>query len=123
MLFLKYLLFLVCLIEFCYGKLIRYRIYFKKLIYIKIDIGEDPIFISRNDWNAKAPKKEDKMRHIPPEYVVIHHSATPNCNNLDECKSAVKSIQNFHMNDMKFYDIGYNFLVIYFLFILTLKCL
>lgn len=48
---------------------------------------------------------------IPPEYVVIHHSAGPTCNNTNQCKSVVKGIQKFHMEQQKWLDIGYNFLV------------
>lgn len=51
------------------------------------------------------------MNAIPPHYVVIHHSATKSCNNTKACKKLIKSIQNYHMDDHGWADIGYNFLV------------
>ncbi|CAG9859852.1 unnamed protein product [Phyllotreta striolata] len=74
-------------------------------------------------WPAKCPEIVPKQRWdgraaltvnytiIPVEYVIVHHTVTNECITTNGCSSVVKSIQNFHMDELDFHDIGYNFLV------------
>lgn len=68
--------------------------------------------ISRADWGAKRPTSPTRQLAInPPPYVVIHHSGSDGCTTQAICQARVRSFQNYHMNQKKWNDIGYNFLV------------
>ncbi|XP_017775383.1 PREDICTED: peptidoglycan-recognition protein 2-like [Nicrophorus vespilloides] len=69
-----------------------------------------PKIVKRNQWGAKAPQEVDYVI-IPVEYVVIHHTVTDTCSSEVSCSNILSNIQNFHMNDLKFHDIGYNFAI------------
>ncbi|XP_028275234.1 peptidoglycan recognition protein 5 [Parambassis ranga] len=66
--------------------------------------------VSRQQWGAAAPRQKQTLKG-PAQRVIIHHTATPSCKGLAECKSHIVSIQRGHMNERNFDDIGYNFLV------------
>ncbi|KAJ3623066.1 hypothetical protein MTP99_019323 [Tenebrio molitor] len=70
-----------------------------------------PTIISRSEWGARAPKSVKNLSQNPPPFVVVHHSDTPPCSTLSSCKSRVKNIQNYHMDNRGWQDIGYNFLI------------
>ncbi|KAI8442188.1 hypothetical protein MSG28_005786 [Choristoneura fumiferana] len=66
-------------------------------------------YTSRSEWDAR-PATEVLPLPTPVPYVVIHHSATPAaCYNKQECKAAMKSMQDFHMDGRHWWDIGYRF--------------
>ncbi|KAL4711796.1 hypothetical protein ACJJTC_005965 [Scirpophaga incertulas] len=66
-------------------------------------------FVDRAGWNARTPSKKNPLT-TPVPYVVIHHSYTPPaCRTGCECKEAMRQMQNFHMDDRGWWDIGYNF--------------
>ncbi|KAI8442179.1 hypothetical protein MSG28_005786 [Choristoneura fumiferana] len=68
-------------------------------------------YTSRSEWDAR-PATEVLPLPTPVPYVVIHHSATPAaCYNKQECKAAMKSMQDFHMDGRHWWDIGYSFAV------------
>ncbi|CAG9791479.1 unnamed protein product [Diatraea saccharalis] len=68
-------------------------------------------FVTRSQWNARAPKQMLPLT-TPVPYVVIHHSYTPGaCATRPECIKAMQSMQNFHMDDRDWWDIGYNYAV------------
>jgi len=69
-----------------------------------------PPIISRAQWGARAPTSSSSISKPVPK-VFIHHTETPGCTTLAQCKARVKSIQNYHMDSNKWSDIGYNFLV------------
>ncbi|CAG9838203.1 unnamed protein product [Diabrotica balteata] len=75
------------------------------------------------DWPAICPEIISKARWggrtaiaveyaiMPVKYVIIHHTVTPQCTTEESCSKIMQSIQNFHMENLEFHDIGYNFLV------------
>ncbi|XP_013143081.1 PREDICTED: peptidoglycan-recognition protein LB-like [Papilio polytes] len=68
-------------------------------------------FVTRYQWGARIPKEKTTL-HTPVPYVVIHHSYKPAaCYDAVQCKKAMQSMQNFHMDDREWWDIGYNFAV------------
>lgn len=67
--------------------------------------------LSRSDWGALDPSGVTTPLPTPVNYVIIHHTATENCTNQDQCIKNLQYIQKFHMESRDFYDIGYNFLV------------
>ncbi|CAH0549100.1 unnamed protein product [Brassicogethes aeneus] len=70
-----------------------------------------PNIVSRSQWGARSALSQRYLKFNPPPYIVIHHSAGPECRTDSTCKSTVKSIQDYHISSKGFKDIGYNFLV------------
>jgi peptidoglycan hydrolase-like protein with peptidoglycan-binding domain len=70
--------------------------------------------ISAKEWGAKPPK--EWFEQTRPQYVIIHHTATPNPPNdvskgtLTGAKDFAKSIQKAHMDGFGWSDSGHNFL-------------
>ncbi|XP_056633106.1 peptidoglycan-recognition protein SC2-like [Diorhabda sublineata] len=88
--------------------------YFRPILFIFLLYqvsAKCPDIISRSGWNASPPGDVTFLRENPPSYIVVHHSATKSCNSKQDCIPLVKSIQNSHINDKKWSDIGYNFLI------------
>ncbi|XP_041972286.1 peptidoglycan-recognition protein LF-like [Aricia agestis] len=66
-------------------------------------------FVSRAGWQARTPTKRAPLS-VPVEYVVLHHSYTPAaCSDRAGCARAMRSMQDFHMDDRGWCDVGYNF--------------
>lgn len=64
-------------------------------------------FIPRYDWLARNPKQTAKLS-TPVAYVVIHHTYIPAaCYNKEECSAAMRKMQNMHMDDRGWCDVGY----------------
>ena len=53
---------------------------------------------SRDEWNARDPRDFTIMA-TPVTYIFIHHTVTPQCYTVDECKAAVRLVQDIHMDD------------------------
>ncbi|KAJ8032505.1 Peptidoglycan recognition protein [Holothuria leucospilota] len=49
----------------------------------------------------------------PVDHFVVHHSGVVHhsCDDVSSCSRVVRGIQNHHMNNNKWWDIGYNFLI------------
>ncbi|KAJ8967685.1 hypothetical protein NQ317_015430 [Molorchus minor] len=69
-----------------------------------------PDIIQRSQWEGRTPVAVD-YAIVPVNYVVVHHTVTPECNSKSSCSEIMRSIQNFHMDNLEFHDIGYNFIV------------
>ncbi|XP_030830590.1 peptidoglycan-recognition protein SC2-like [Strongylocentrotus purpuratus] len=69
-----------------------------------------PRIISRSEWGARSPTSTTNLNTNLP-YAVVHHTATSSCTTEFSCKSRVRAIQNYHMNNKGWSDIGYNFLI------------
>lgn len=68
-------------------------------------------FVTRSQWNAREAKN-NTILSTPVPYVVIHHSFIPSaCYTYSECCRAMKSMQDFHVDDRGWWDVGYNFAV------------
>ncbi|KAL0867747.1 hypothetical protein ABMA27_008468 [Loxostege sticticalis] len=68
-------------------------------------------FVTRSEWQARKPRLTLPLA-TPVPYVVIHHSYTPPaCKNGEQCKKAMRIMQDMHMDDRGWWDIGYNFAV------------
>lgn len=70
--------------------------------------------ISAKEWGAKPPKQWSEITR--PQYIVVHHTATPNSPNdvskgtIAGAKNFAKSIQTAHMDGFGWVDSGHNFL-------------
>ncbi|XP_059609449.1 peptidoglycan recognition protein-like isoform X2 [Phlebotomus argentipes] len=69
-----------------------------------------PEIVTRKRWQAREPLHVF-YTILPLEFVIVHHTVTNTCNAQRKCVPIVQSIQNYHMDDLKFDDIGYNFLI------------
>lgn len=65
-----------------------------------------PEIISRSRWNGRTPFAVD-YSIVPTKNVIIHHTVTTECNSVTECSRMIREIQNFHMDNLEFHDIGY----------------
>lgn len=43
----------------------------------------------------------------PVPFAVMHHTVTEECTDKAGCSGIARGIQNFHIDDWDFYDIGY----------------
>lgn len=68
--------------------------------------------IPRQEWFGRAPNYTRTLAsELPINRTIIAHTVTESCSNLETCSLRVREIQNFHMNNYKWGDIGYNFLI------------
>jgi len=81
----------------------------KSLIPIVGDVPK-PTVVSREEWGAQ-PSKYTYSNHPYIDKLTLHHAACCSANNLEEGKSQVLWIQDFHQNGRGWNDIGYHFLV------------
>ncbi len=73
--------------------------------------------ITTKEWNAKSPiSGESPFPITVPNYIVIHHTDTPNSSEsyskytLDGAKQLARNIQHGHMKNNGWLDSGHNFL-------------
>ncbi|XP_037953973.1 peptidoglycan-recognition protein LB-like [Teleopsis dalmanni] len=67
--------------------------------------------IKRSEWEAREPSDTVNFTG-PAPYVIIHHSYNPGvCLTEDACKASMRSVQNFHMDEHGWADIGYSFAI------------
>ncbi|CAG0895685.1 unnamed protein product, partial [Darwinula stevensoni] len=62
--------------------------------------------IRREEWGARPPASHVALS-TPVRYVVIHHTAMPPAFTVDDGVRGVKEIQDFHMDERGWDDIGY----------------
>ncbi|CAL1680429.1 unnamed protein product [Lasius platythorax] len=75
-------------------------------------VANDLNVISKAEWGARASKSPAANLKIKPApNVIIHHSTGPSCETQAECQLKVRGIQNEHMNNKGWSDIGYNFVI------------
>lgn len=67
-------------------------------------------FVDRAEWLAAAPKETQIMR-TPVSMVFVHHTAMAHCFHFQNCSHEVKQVQDHHMIQYKWSDIGYNFII------------
>ncbi|XP_017480370.1 PREDICTED: peptidoglycan-recognition protein SA-like [Rhagoletis zephyria] len=64
----------------------------------------------KRQWGGK-PATAITYQVPPIRYVIIHHTVSDECDQFLKCASILQSTQIYHMNDLKYDDIGYNFLI------------
>lgn len=70
-----------------------------------------PDITHRREWGARNPRNRSRRRESVIDFAFLHH--TPNHNDYAESQSDdhVRDIQNYHMDNNEWDDIGYHFLV------------
>ncbi|XP_056622222.1 peptidoglycan recognition protein 5 [Triplophysa dalaica] len=66
--------------------------------------------IPRSGWKAVNPRSRTEMKG-PAQTVIVHHTALWSCVQSRDSLSQLAHIQNMHMHERGFDDIGYNFLI------------
>lgn len=64
-----------------------------------------PNIVIKSMWGGRSSIQVEYMI-VPIKYVIIQHTVTPSCNTLSECARIVTSIQDYHMTQLDFHDIG-----------------
>ena len=67
-----------------------------------------PAIISRSQWKARSPK--NNYSYHSPRKLTIHHTYRPLASSFQGA-STIRSIQNYHMDNNGWSDIGYHFLI------------
>ncbi|MGV3524111.1 MAG: peptidoglycan recognition family protein [Candidatus Sericytochromatia bacterium] len=67
-----------------------------------------PAMVSRAAWGARPPKAAYTPHQ--PAGIVLHHTWKPSQAQYNK-DASMRGIQNYHMNDNKWSDIGYHFLI------------
>ncbi|XP_036340893.1 peptidoglycan-recognition protein LB-like [Rhagoletis pomonella] len=68
-------------------------------------------FIARHEWSARPPIERKRFAR-PAPFLIIHHSYEPGIAlTAEDCRAAMHQIQDFHMNDRHWADIGYSFAI------------
>ncbi|XP_035209352.1 peptidoglycan-recognition protein 1-like [Stegodyphus dumicola] len=70
----------------------------------------DVEMVSRDRWGARL-SLDNTTNSMPVPHLFIHHTVTPQCNDLISCSRRMRGMQNYHMDDLGWDDIGYNFLI------------
>ncbi|KAK6166879.1 hypothetical protein SNE40_023489 [Patella caerulea] len=78
-------------------------------IDIRVCLEGNLTIASRKSWSVK--KTNLITISSPVNLVFIHHTDGSNCTTETECRQRVRNIQHGHMEERKFTDIGYSFLV------------
>ncbi|EDW80122.2 uncharacterized protein Dwil_GK23800, isoform C [Drosophila willistoni] len=62
------------------------------------------------EWGGR-PSTSKISQQLPVHRVIISHTATEMCRSLDTCKDRVRSAQRYHMQNLNWSQVGYNFLI------------
>ncbi|MGQ0837125.1 peptidoglycan recognition protein family protein [Actinokineospora sp.] len=67
-----------------------------------------PIIAGTAEWGARPPNAPVEVLSRKPTYIVVHHTAGPNSNDLSRAHAFAisRSIQNFHMDGRGWIDSG-----------------
>lgn len=68
-------------------------------------------FITRGEWGADERRVSDRnpLTFRPAKFVVVIHTAGPDCTKTINCENIVRGMQNYHFD--LYGDISYNFLI------------
>ncbi|XP_026286550.1 peptidoglycan-recognition protein SC2-like [Frankliniella occidentalis] len=76
-----------------------------------LPFSEEHCLVSRDAWHA-APSGRVATLATPVDTVIVQQTTTHTCATREQCISATRKIQEFHMGkENNWSDIGYNFLV------------
>ncbi|KAK2139603.1 hypothetical protein LSH36_1696g00014 [Paralvinella palmiformis] len=80
-------------------------------IYIIITgVCNDVQLVTRAQWGAIDPAATTRLT-LPVNMTFIHHTGDQSCKTIPQCSRIIRGIQNDHMYEKRYNDIGYSFLV------------
>ncbi|GFY44497.1 peptidoglycan recognition protein 1 [Trichonephila inaurata madagascariensis] len=98
----------------------KYTTMIGSLLFILLSLGDLAVkstegcenieIVSRAEWGARESLSNETMV-TPVPHLFIHHTAMSECDNFASCSQMMRTIQNFHIDDRGWDDIGYNFLI------------
>ena len=66
--------------------------------------------VSKSEWDGLNPAHVQYLPR-PVDLVIIAHTVTPTCNTDQRCAELVRNIQTNQIENLGFWDIGYNFII------------
>ncbi|XP_061388048.1 peptidoglycan-recognition protein LB-like [Musca vetustissima] len=67
--------------------------------------------VTRDEWGARSPTLVEHFKG-PAPFVIIHHSYQPAaCYTNEDCRKAMRSMQDYHQLTHGWNDIGYSFAI------------
>lgn len=67
--------------------------------------------VTRKEWGARSPTLVEHFAG-PAPFVIIHHSYEPDaCYTNDDCRKAMRAMQDYHQLTHGWNDIGYSFAI------------
>ncbi|XP_016840423.1 peptidoglycan-recognition protein LC isoform X6 [Nasonia vitripennis] len=101
-----------CTIIICVTALVLLLITVLAVLLSNTDDDDNELFVQRSQWRGRQPKRAAQpLRVHPPKKVIIYHTVTGFCSTKLKCSQIVRGIQEFHMDEQDYADIGYNFLI------------
>ena len=64
-----------------------------------VGVCSDVGIVTREEWGARAPTSQTPIT-TPVSSVYVHHTATSQCYGRGTCEETVRSIQDYHMDDL-----------------------
>ncbi|XP_041970859.1 peptidoglycan recognition protein-like [Aricia agestis] len=71
---------------------------------------ECPHIITKDEWDGLPPTRV-KYLIRPVELVIIQHAVSPTCMTDIRCEEVVRSMQNWHMEQLEYPDLAVSFVV------------
>lgn len=84
------------------------------LVYVMCALslaGAELSLVSRADWLARPASGEMTPMVMPLGRAIIAHTAGRSCSDDASCAEQVRNIQTYQMNNMKYSDISYHYLI------------
>ncbi|XP_014650721.1 PREDICTED: peptidoglycan recognition protein 1 [Ceratotherium simum simum] len=66
--------------------------------------------VPRREWRALASECHQSLKS-PMRYVVVSHTVGSPCDTPASCLKQVHNVQSYHMRNLGWCDVGYNFLI------------
>ena len=77
---------------------------------VTAQIGPCANIRTRSQWGSRSTNPA-WLTTQPPTHFVVHHTDGARCATQSACDTQMRNIQNFHMNNNGWVDIGYNFCI------------
>ncbi|XP_015918754.1 peptidoglycan-recognition protein 1 isoform X2 [Parasteatoda tepidariorum] len=66
--------------------------------------------VSLTEWGGKTPLPLTDLK-LPQKHIIISHTVTPQCHSKTQCANRMRSMQEYHMHQLGWPNIGYNFVI------------
>ncbi|GBP17428.1 Peptidoglycan recognition protein [Eumeta japonica] len=97
-------------VSFPNTNLISFPVAIRFLILILLPLSNKCGAVTTSEWGAMDPRLVEALEQ-PVNLVIIQHTVSQECYTDERCESIVRNIQWYHMMDLGWKDIAYNFLI------------
>lgn len=78
----------------------------------KVIQGRTLKIVKRSEWEAVNPKGElVEFNQLPLSQLLIIHTVTAKCSSQSACGEILRQMQDYHINEKGWNDIGYNYII------------